>query len=66
MDDFQKQVEKELEKHKERIYSDIEKLCFLMRELDIDSKEKLDNALEFAELFSKLRSEGVIKKLHNK
>jgi len=63
MTDFEKQIEEQVTCYQMQLQDNIKHLCWLMKSLGIDTKEKLDTTLEFAELFLRLKSEGVIKTL---
>lgn len=63
MNDFEKQIEEQLEIYKMQLEDELKRLYYLMKSLGIDSESKLESTLEFAELFNKLKNEGVIRKL---
>lgn len=65
MNDFEKQIEEQMEIYQMQLQDELKRLGGLMKRLSIDSKSKLDATLEFAELFNKLKSEGIIRELYD-
>jgi len=60
MNDFEKQINKQIEIHKRELQEELEHLCFLREKLNIDSKSKLEDILEFVDLFNKLANDGIL------
>ena len=63
MDDFQKQLQKQMESYQLNLHNEIKHLYSLMKRLDINDASKLEATLEFAKLFNKLKNEGIIQEL---
>ena len=63
MTDFEKQIAQQMDIYMLQLNDKLKKLGSLMQRLNIDSEEKLNATLEFAELFNKLRKDGVIEKI---
>ena len=60
MNDFEKQIEEQMKIYQIQLQDSLKRLSSLMKRLSIDNESKLNATLEFAELFNKLRSDGVI------
>lgn len=63
MNDFEKQIEEQMEIYQMQLQDELKHLYWLMKGLGIDSKSKLNRVLEFAELFNRLKSDGIIREL---
>lgn len=63
MNNFKKQIKEQMELYQMQLQDDVKRLVWMMERLNIHDEFTLNTALEFAELFSRLKNDGVIQKL---